>query len=87
MTVKCMLRDSIDCPSCDGVSHLKKTNWSGFSNSENISFFYDSLSYLCDGCGHCTTNESDEITMTWYNISKRREIRKYKINKLNEYFW
>jgi len=87
MIVKCMLKDSIDCPSCGDVSHLKIKTWSGFSTSPKISFFYKSLVYSCICGEHFTTNESDTITMNWYDIEKRRSIRKYKINNFNEYLW
>ncbi len=87
MTVKCMLKDSIDCPVCGCVSNLNINSWSGFSTSPKISFFYKSLAYSCECGEHFTTTESDSISMCWYDIEKRREIRKYKINKFNEYFW
>jgi DNA-directed RNA polymerase subunit RPC12/RpoP len=83
-----MLKDNIDCPTCESISKLGEDHWSGFSNSPKITFFYKSLVYSCDNCGgKFTTNESDEITMGYYYIEKRKEIIKYKINKLSEHLW
>jgi len=83
-----MLKDNINCPTCDSKANLKKNSWGGFSNSPQITFFYNSLVYCCDVCGgRYTTTESDTITMNWHDIEKRRSIRKYKIIKFNEYLW